>query len=58
MGQPELATAEKGEQAYLEAVKQLAGLVQFFRDRPADVRRRHQAQQPTMPIPWGQHDPV
>ena len=58
MGEPELATAEKGEQVYLEAVKQLTGVVDFFRDRPRASRTRHQESTPTMPIPWGQHDPI
>ena len=57
MGQPELATREKGEQVYVEAVKHLSGIVDFFQQRPVDVRRRHQRNDPTMPIPWGQrHD--
>ena len=54
MGQPELATKEKGELVYNEAVKQLSGLVNFFQPRPKDVRERHQAEKPSMPIPWGQ----
>ncbi len=56
IGQPELATKEKGERVYNEAVKQLCGLVDYFRDRPIDPRRRHQAKSTTMPIPWGQRD--
>lgn len=56
MGEPELATAEKGEQVYREAVRQLGDIVNFFRDRPCDPRRRHQQQEPSMPIPWGQQD--
>ena len=56
MGQPELATKEKGEQVYSEAVKQLGGLVDFFQPRPKDVRHRHQARPTTMPIPWDQRD--
>ncbi|MDA1013870.1 MAG: creatininase family protein [Planctomycetota bacterium] len=56
IGEPELGTKEKGERVYHEAVKQLCGMVNFFRDRPKDVRRRHQDQKPTMPIPWGQID--
>ena len=58
MGEPELATAEKGEQEYQEAVKQLTGVVDLFRDRPRASRTRHQEPAPTMPIPWGQHDPI
>ena len=56
MGEPELATREKGQRAYEEAVKQLCNIVEFFRNRPADVRERHQAERPTMPIPWNQID--
>ena len=56
MGEPELATAEKGARVYDEAVKQLCGLVEFFRHRPADTREQHQTRKPTMPIPWGQLD--
>ena len=58
MGQPELATREKGERVFHEAVRQLKDIVDFFRNRPRDTRERHQAQEPTMPIPWGQHHPV
>lgn len=54
IGEPERATREKGERVYNEAVRQLCNLVDFFRDRPRDVRHRHQATPPTMPIPWGQ----
>lgn len=56
IGEPELATKEKGEQVYKEAVSQLAGLVNYFRDRPIDERHRRQANPTTMPIPWGQRD--
>lgn len=56
MGQPELATAAKGERVFEEAVRQLSDIVDFFRDRPVDQRRRHQARRPSMPIPWGQND--
>lgn len=56
MGQPELATREKGEQVYNEAVKQLSAIVDFFRERPRDTRQRRQAENPTMPIPWEQLD--
>ncbi|MBI81647.1 MAG: creatininase [Planctomycetaceae bacterium] len=56
IGEPELASKEKGEKVYHEAVKHLRGLVDFFRDRPLDQRQRHQAKSTTMPIPWGQRD--
>src|SRR5215203_2789740 len=54
LGEPELATAEKGRQAYEEAVKQLVRFVTYFHDRPADPRRDRHRRPPTMPIPWGQ----
>jgi len=56
IGQPEYATKEKGERAYLEAVKQLCNLVDFFRNRPKDQRQRHQTKPTSMPIPWQQRD--
>jgi creatinine amidohydrolase len=54
LGDAELATAEKGRQAYEEAVQQLARFVKWFRNRPADPRRDRHRQPPTMPMPWGQ----
>jgi creatinine amidohydrolase len=57
IGQPELASREKGERAYHEAVRQLCRVVEFFRDRPPDVRRRRQTHRPSMPMPWGQLGP-
>ena len=46
--------AEKGKQAYEEAVKQLVRFVTWFKDRPKDQRRDLHRRPPTMPIPWGQ----
>jgi creatinine amidohydrolase len=54
LGQPELATAEKGKRAYEEAVKQLCRYVTYFHPRPKDVRKDRHRKKPTMPIPWGQ----
>src|SRR5205085_3697813 len=54
LGEAELATAEKGRQAYEEAVKQLVRFVTYFKDRPLDPRRDRHRKAPTMPIPWGQ----
>ena len=54
LGDAELATAEKGRQAYEEAVKQLVRFVTWFKDRPKDLRRDRHRKPPTMPIPWGQ----
>ena len=54
LGEAELATAEKGRQAYEEAVKQLGRFIAWFKDRPIDVRRDRHRQKPTMPMPWNQ----
>jgi creatinine amidohydrolase len=54
LGEAELATAEKGREAYEEAVKQLVRFVTWFKDRPKDQRRDLHRKPPTMPIPWGQ----
>src|SRR5437667_6941907 len=54
LGDAELATAEKGREAYEEAVKQLLRFVTYFKDRPKDQRRLRHRRPPTMPIPWGQ----
>ena len=54
LGDAQLATSEKGREAYEEAVKQLARFVTWFRDRPLDPRRDRHRQPPTMPMPWGQ----
>src|SRR5256885_2065884 len=54
LGEAELATAEKGRQAYEEAVKQLVRFVTWFKDRPKDVRRDRHRRRPTMAMPWGQ----
>jgi creatinine amidohydrolase len=54
LGDAALASAEKGREAYAEAVKQLTRFVTWFRDRPVDPRRDRHRQPPTMPMPWGQ----
>ncbi len=54
LGEPELATPEKGRQVYEEAVKQLVRFVTWFKDRPRDPRRDRHRRSPTMPIPWNQ----
>ena len=54
LGEAELATAEKGEKAYEEAVKQLVNLVTWFKERPKDQRGDHHRESPTFPIPWKQ----
>lgn len=55
LGEAELASEEKGQRAYEEAVKQLARFIRWFKDRPKDQRQDHHRRPPTMPIPWGQH---
>ncbi|MEZ6114917.1 MAG: creatininase family protein, partial [Pirellulaceae bacterium] len=54
LGEPELATKEKGQQVYEEAVKQLCRFITWFKDRPKDQRRDNHRRPPTMPIPWNQ----
>ncbi|MCA9116316.1 MAG: creatininase family protein [Planctomycetaceae bacterium] len=55
LGEAEIATKEKGERVYNEAVKQLCGFVNYFQPRPRDKRHGEQRRR-TMPIPWGQLD--
>jgi creatinine amidohydrolase len=57
LGEPELATAEKGRRAYEEAVKQLVRFVTWWKDRPKDQRCEPHAKRPTMPMPWNQQSP-
>ena len=54
LGDAALASAEKGRQAYEEAVKQLVRMVTWFKDRPKDQRRDLHRKKPTMPLPWSQ----
>lgn len=54
LGDAELATAEKGREAYEEAVKQLVRFVTWFKERPKDERRDLHRRKPTMPPPWGE----
>ena len=56
LGDAELATVEKGERAYEEAVRQLVRFVEWFKERPKDQRRERHRRAPTMPTPWGQTD--
>jgi creatinine amidohydrolase len=55
LGDAEKATAEKGERACNEAVKQLSTFVEWYQKRPIDVRHAEQTKR-TMPMPWGQRD--
>lgn len=52
-GESELATAEKGKDAFEEAVEQLCGLIDYFHGRPKDERRDHHGRPPDMRMPWG-----
>lgn len=54
LGEAELATKEKGERVYKEAVKQLCNFVNYFHPRPKDARKELHRKPPTIPIPWGQ----
>lgn len=54
LGEAELATVEKGERVYNEAVKQLSILCKWFKDRPKDKRKDHHRTPPSMPMPWKQ----
>ena len=54
LGEAELATKEKGQEVYEEAVKQLVRFITWFKDRPKDPRRDLHRIPPTMPMPWGQ----
>ena len=54
LGDAELASVDKGKLAYDEAVKQLARLVTWFKDRPKDQRKSRHRTPPTMPMPWRQ----
>src|SRR5260221_1253715 len=54
LGEAELATAEKGKEAYEETVKQLARFITWFKARPKDRRRDRHRKKPTMPMPWNQ----
>ena len=57
LGDAELATVEKGERAYQEAVRQLVRFVEWFKERPKDQRRERHRRAPTLPTPWGQTSP-
>ena len=54
LGDAEKASAEKGEVAYLEAVRQLSAFVDYFHGRPKEQRTDLHRRPPTFPLPWGQ----
>jgi creatinine amidohydrolase len=51
MGQPSLASAEKGQRIFEEAVNQLVRFVIEFQKRPTRPRVDHHAHPPTNPLP-------
>ena len=51
-GAPELATAEKGRLVFERTAERLVELVEWFRDRPASVRREHHTKPPAFPLPF------
>ena len=51
MGQPTLATAEKGQRILEEAVSQLIAFVDYFRQRPALSRVAHHDEPTSSPLP-------
>ena len=57
LGQPTLASAEKGRLAVEEASRQLARWVEEFAARPKPPRGDHHGTQPSMPMPWEQQGP-
>ncbi|MGQ0634132.1 MAG: creatininase family protein [Planctomycetaceae bacterium] len=54
LGDAALASKDKGERAYREAVKQLCAFINYWHPRPKDERRDLHRQPPTIPMPWGQ----
>ena len=56
LGDAELGSKEKGERAYLEAVKQLGRFVNYWQPRPKDIRQDFHRVPPTIPISWGQRN--
>ena len=57
LGDAALASAEKGRQAYEEAVRQLVRFITWFKDRRPDRRRDRHRKPPTMAMPWSQRSP-
>ena len=51
-GNPELATAEKGNLVLAHAVDRLVDLVRWLRDRAKELRQEHHATPPTFPLPF------
>ncbi len=56
LGQPTLASKNKGERAVREASTQLARMISEFRANPKPLRGDHHQEKPTMSLPWGQNE--
>jgi creatinine amidohydrolase len=54
LGAAELATPEKGKQAFEEAVKQLCSFINEWRAAPTPTRKQNHHPPSTMPMPWNQ----
>lgn len=54
LGEAELATAEKGKEAFEEAVTRLCEFLEEWDQVPAPARKENHRQPPTFPMPWGQ----
>jgi len=54
LGDAEKASAAKGKAAYDEAVQQFARFIQWFKNRPRDLRQDLHRTRPTMAPPWGE----
>jgi creatinine amidohydrolase len=56
LGDAELATPEKGREAFEEAVTRLCEFIGQWRSAPAPSRKENHQPETTMPMPWGQGD--
>ncbi|MGE3797455.1 MAG: creatininase family protein, partial [Thermomicrobiales bacterium] len=52
MGNPELATDEKGEKVFSRAVEEMVDLVRWFRDRPDPERIDLHDRKPAFDLPF------
>lgn len=56
LGDAELATAEKGREAFEEAVRRICEFIDEWSKVRAPTRKEAHTTSPTMTMPWGQHD--
>jgi creatinine amidohydrolase len=54
LGEAELATPEKGKEAFEEAVNRLCEFIEEWQRVPAPTRKENHRREPTIPMPWGQ----